>query len=510
MITYSEDWLWPLLFRLDGSVYFRSAMFAVPSSFLTFLLVLLERWAPGYRSESLLEQLGSSTTWSMLTAVLVFTVGFRTQQGLARFWEGTGLLHQMKGEWFDTVSNCVSFTLSAAKTRPEEVHKFRHTIVRLMSLCHGSALEEISGIEGRMETIDVCGLNTATLKHLKDCVEVHHFNKVEVLLHLVQSLITHAHQTGILDIPPPILSRVYQTISRGYVHLLNSKKITDTKFPFPYVQVIAILLLINTVMTPLVLSVIVDSMVIAPLLAFIPVFGTHALNFISMELEDPFGEDPNDLPLAHFQAEMNNCLFMLLHPNSDIVANVSDRCIMDFEVLKETVSTFRNLEPDDRRRTSVNLFDPSFRVIGSKSNLEAMMAMTGQLSLRSPTRHPPECPAGLNSGCDLKGFEWSESDQDDGEEKEGSDSFGTRELRMALAGTAGTGEPPPVDTPAVAPQSSLDPALAQQHGVNVETSLVKNMDDFTMSLRRWADATESHVRGLASGAVDPRVGSQFV
>lgn len=186
----------------ECQVYFRSAMFAVPSSFLTFLLVLLERWAPGYRSESLLEQLGSSTTWrsgqggggsgksfiefrsyvdglcspgglvhvgtargpnfppctsfphsgsdfghradvrrpdgpgvlpesgpasvpqlsalvpvcghfvswsaapshaylplarSMLTAVLVFTVGFRTQQGLARFWEGTGLLHQMKG-----------------------------------------------------------------------------------------------------------------------------------------------------------------------------------------------------------------------------------------------------------------------------------------------------------------------------------------------------------------------------------------------------------------------------
>ena len=31
------------------------------------------------------------------------------------------------------------------------------------------------------------------------------------------------------------------------------------------------------------------------------------LNFIGVELENPFGQDDNDLPLDHFQDEMNNC-----------------------------------------------------------------------------------------------------------------------------------------------------------------------------------------------------------
>lgn len=45
-----------------------------------------------------------------------------------------------------------------------------------------------------------------------------------------------------------------------------------------------------------------------------------ALNFISIELENPFGLDANDLPLSEFQKEMNDCLLMLLHPNTDLVS----------------------------------------------------------------------------------------------------------------------------------------------------------------------------------------------
>merc|ERR1711964_132930 len=124
----------------------------------------------------------------------------------------------------------------------------------------------------------------------------------EVLLHLLQSLITNAHEIGVLKIPPPILSRVYQTISRGYVNLLNTKKITDTKFPFPFVHLITFLLMLNMILTPLILTVTVSNKFFAPLLSFIPIFSLFSLNFISIELENPFGLDDNDLPLEEFQA----------------------------------------------------------------------------------------------------------------------------------------------------------------------------------------------------------------
>lgn len=119
-----------------------------------------------------------------------------------------------------------------------KVVQFRHTIVRLMSLLHAYALEEMSGNMIDVEPLDRGGLGAEFAHYIRDLSATYRFNKVEMVMHVIQSLIVAAHHGGILDVPPPILTRVYQTISRGFVHFLNTKKITDTKFPFPYVQLI--------------------------------------------------------------------------------------------------------------------------------------------------------------------------------------------------------------------------------------------------------------------------------
>merc|ERR1712176_448380 len=147
-----------------------------------------------------------------------------------------------------------------------------------------------------------------------------------------QSLITNSLEVGVLKIPPPILSR-------GFVNLLNAKKITDTRFPFPYAQLISFLLLVHVLLTPFMVSAILaESPVWATIFTFMPIFGMFYLNFVAVELENPFGDDDNDLPLDHFQSEMNNCLMMLLSENADLLPNVSEkRCIMDFAELERTM-----------------------------------------------------------------------------------------------------------------------------------------------------------------------------
>eukprot|EP00439_Symbiodinium_sp_Y106_P036468 s3449_g4.t1 len=332
MIDYNEDWLFKAVCRLEGSVAVRSSFFAGPAALLALFMLYMDDVAPEYREDLGLHLLNSSQIWNASTVILVFLLGFRARQGLARFWEGTGLLHQMRGEWFDTVSNCITFSISARPSKPEQVRKFRHTLVRLMSLCHGSALEEISGDVVELAVIDVMGLDSQTLYHLWECSEVHKFNRVEVCLHLLQTLITKALDDGVLKIPPPILSRVYQTISRGFVNLLNTKKITDTKFPYPFAQIIAVFLLVHILLTPALISASVPHRFLAPVFTFLAVFGMFSLNFISMELENPFGLDANDLPLEHFQQEMNDCLLMLLHPNTDLVAEMDPSGKLDFKI----------------------------------------------------------------------------------------------------------------------------------------------------------------------------------
>jgi hypothetical protein len=175
----------------------------------------------------------------------------------------------------------VSFSISAKRTKPHHVVEFRHTLVRLMSLCHGSALEEIAGNGIKVESIDIGGLDKGTLNHLKTCHQEHGFNKVEVMLHLVQSLITSAHDNGVLKIAPPILSRVYQTLSRGFVNFLNAKKITDTRFPFPFSQLITGLLFTHMVLTPIIITGSVGSKVLASFLTFVVIFPLFSLNTLA-------------------------------------------------------------------------------------------------------------------------------------------------------------------------------------------------------------------------------------
>eukprot|EP00419_Tripos_fusus_P051094 CAMPEP_0172826358 /NCGR_PEP_ID=MMETSP1075-20121228/19360_1 /TAXON_ID=2916 /ORGANISM="Ceratium fusus, Strain PA161109" /LENGTH=511 /DNA_ID=CAMNT_0013668001 /DNA_START=236 /DNA_END=1771 /DNA_ORIENTATION=+ len=262
---------------------------------------------------------------------------------MGRFWEGTSLLHAMRGEWFDSISCLATFTVPGKDKNPHEVSNFRHTLLRLMSLCHGSALDELKfASKETYEVLDIRGLNDETIHILTHCKD-YGFNRVEVVLHMIQVLVIDAQKNNIISVPAPILSRVYQTLSRGFVNLLNARKIKDTRFPFPYAQAINLLMIILVVFTPLTMSAIIAQKSWSAVATFVPVLALYAMNFTAIELEMPFGEDPNDLPLSHFQEEMNTSLLMLIHPMSDHVAKVSrTRAYMDYESLFGSVHDRRN------------------------------------------------------------------------------------------------------------------------------------------------------------------------
>eukprot|EP00419_Tripos_fusus_P072570 CAMPEP_0172895194 /NCGR_PEP_ID=MMETSP1075-20121228/152523_1 /TAXON_ID=2916 /ORGANISM="Ceratium fusus, Strain PA161109" /LENGTH=552 /DNA_ID=CAMNT_0013750369 /DNA_START=264 /DNA_END=1920 /DNA_ORIENTATION=- len=282
----------------------------------------------------------------------------------------------MRGEWFDSASCLATFSTTMLKEKPEQVKVFRHTLMRLMSLCHGSALDEIRCEETESyEVLDHHGLDAKTLTILRDC-KIHGFNRVEIILHMVQVLVINACKDKILDVPPPILSRVYQTLSRGFVHLLSAKKVRDTRFPFPYAQLIAVMLWGLAIITPVAMSSLVPHEGWCAICTFVPIFGTFALNMIAEELEMPYGEDANDLPLDHFQREMNSSLLMLSHDLSDHIASVGPRARMGYNDLIHSLKSVRgDTGPDYTRNRSGG---------GSAESL-AEHPMTMALSVRATT-----------------------------------------------------------------------------------------------------------------------------
>lgn len=98
-------------------------------------------------------------------------------------------------------------------------------------------------------------------------------------------------------VPPPILSRVYQELSNGSLGFSQAMKLSDIPFPFIFAQMLAVSITGFAVISPIAFTVISGDSWMTPVLSTGAVLAFWALNEIAMELENPFGEDANNLPL---------------------------------------------------------------------------------------------------------------------------------------------------------------------------------------------------------------------
>eukprot|EP00971_Amphidinium_carterae_P047879 942969-Amphidinium_carterae.2 len=174
-----------LFYFKSGSVVGSSLLYAVPSGLLCILLIWLNE-GDNVSWDLKIGEFSYSQVYSMLTTVVSLMVGFRMSQSLARFWEGTTLLHRMRGEWFDSASCLVAFSKKAQASKPAEVQEFRSTLVRMMSLMHACAMMEISDGPECQKVLDLSGLDDSTLERLVELKSVHHFDLVEILQHMTK------------------------------------------------------------------------------------------------------------------------------------------------------------------------------------------------------------------------------------------------------------------------------------------------------------------------------------
>eukprot|EP00927_Polykrikos_kofoidii_P071889 TRINITY_DN6808_c0_g1_i1.p1 TRINITY_DN6808_c0_g1~~TRINITY_DN6808_c0_g1_i1.p1 ORF type:complete len:673 (+),score=59.94 TRINITY_DN6808_c0_g1_i1:101-2119(+) len=340
MILYDAgDYHLGFIWSLQGSTLPKACLFGLPSAFMSLAWILLQEEYPD--QIQFYVNLNVSASWAILTVVLGMLLSFRTNKAYARFWEGTTLVQQMRAEWFEACSNLMAFSKMAILKDPTnpEVRKrsttFGFTLVRLVSLMHGAALRQVTGGDGEeFDVLDVGGIDEESLDYLQVDCAIDEVNRVEVLLHWVQVLITDSIHEGILVTPPPILTRSYQTLSRGMVNLHNVRKLADVPFPFPLSQMLSVLLLIQSFLTPIFVSQLKVGLCGAFVLSFMPTFGMWSLMFISGELEQPFGQDPNDLPLCELQYEMNNSLLMLLDERAQRAPTLKAEAIMDLSELR--------------------------------------------------------------------------------------------------------------------------------------------------------------------------------
>jgi len=111
------------------------------------------------------------------------------------------------------------------------------------------------------------------------------------------------------DTSPPILSRLYQVISDGSLWFAHASKIAITPFPFPYHNLLSILLWVFTFLVPVVVNGIIKETGIRVVFSFLPAFAYQALAAVGDNIEDPFlPYDVNELPLPELQKSVNSRL----------------------------------------------------------------------------------------------------------------------------------------------------------------------------------------------------------
>merc|ERR1712232_6259 len=109
-----------------------------------------------------------------------------------------------------------------------------------------------------------------------------------------------AYCSSELAVAPPIQSRVYQEISNGMLGFNNALKVADVPFPFPYSQIVLMLLLVWTCLVPPYIMSFTRSFIVGPVLAFLVSSFMFCMNRIAVELENPFGQTANKVCVPEF------------------------------------------------------------------------------------------------------------------------------------------------------------------------------------------------------------------
>eukprot|EP00928_Gymnodinium_smaydae_P013648 TRINITY_DN14966_c0_g1_i1.p1 TRINITY_DN14966_c0_g1~~TRINITY_DN14966_c0_g1_i1.p1 ORF type:complete len:523 (+),score=55.79 TRINITY_DN14966_c0_g1_i1:46-1614(+) len=303
MIFYDESrWAVCFAYSIRGSVFPKGLAWALPFALLSTALNYLTKYLD-LRDEGLLEVLKG------YSVALAFLVLFRTQMAYGRLMEGVTLLQQMRISWVNVVSCCFAFCTRDEK-RCEEVEAFHYNIVRLVSLLSSVSLHQLSTSEtvGKYTIFDVSSIESRKMAWLLN--EMH---KPEIVMQWVQRLVVDAHRDQIIDVAPPILSRVFQTLDQGWSAFAGAQKLNEVPFPFPFAQMVSLLLQAHTLFTTFVAAIAVESPVGSFGLTFMVCLAYWTLNYIAMEIEYPFGDDPNDIKLDSAQNELNERICIFLH-----------------------------------------------------------------------------------------------------------------------------------------------------------------------------------------------------
>lgn len=313
MISYEAGtWGIGFIFSSHGSVFPKALCWAVPNAMLA---AVLHDMLPDHHLGSIdLGMRGVGAIWGSFVMVLSFLIVFRNNQAYSRFNHGAGELDEVTGLWVHAAGDIISFCTKKPE-KQEEVRRFQHLMARLMSMLFCASLQGAGEMENdRLDVLDYASVDQNALDYMRSLSPK---ERVELISQWVNRLVHDANAAGVLQVPPPILARAYTELHQGKIAVTAGLQLLkDVPFPFPYAQMISTLLLIQWITTPLMASQVIVAKFWCVLACFVVILVHWSLFYIALQIDNPIGDDHNDLPVAGIMEKFNNSLVLLLQPQT--------------------------------------------------------------------------------------------------------------------------------------------------------------------------------------------------
>ena len=145
------------------------------------------------------------------------------------------------------------------------------------------------------------------------------YAKTQLCWQWLSEFIVREHLAGSTgNVGPPIISRIIQFLGDGMIHYNHARKIMFVPFPFPHAQLSAIYILVAIPAVSFLMDQYTDEAWVGCVLTFLTITCLSGIHEVARELENPFRNIPNEIPLVTLQAQFNEALITMYagyHPD---------------------------------------------------------------------------------------------------------------------------------------------------------------------------------------------------
>eukprot|EP00927_Polykrikos_kofoidii_P068648 TRINITY_DN6399_c0_g1_i1.p1 TRINITY_DN6399_c0_g1~~TRINITY_DN6399_c0_g1_i1.p1 ORF type:complete len:486 (+),score=39.90 TRINITY_DN6399_c0_g1_i1:52-1509(+) len=300
---------------LRQKIFWKALIVSVPSGVLTYCWMSID-------DSDIVQRLSiHGTAFSCLALLISVFVAFRASQAYSRYWDGTSALFSIRGRLYDVVSFLFSFSRHSS-ANPADVQDFRHSIVRLISMLETLCLADLSAeglIDGFEDAFSYTIIDPTYFS--EDTIAAINESEfpIDLIVQWLQSMIVEGMASNIITVPPPICTRVFHELQSGLASFHTALRITEVPIPFPYTAATHLVFVLFWLIVPLAASSWSESPGLCGSLATILVFALFVLNGVAGEMENPFGNDVNDLDVEHGHVEFNHRLWLMLSPTMEMM-----------------------------------------------------------------------------------------------------------------------------------------------------------------------------------------------